>query len=327
MARHDGEAFHAPAHHEPVPELDDAVRRPHDEGRYATALDLVLRQLREEGPSEDAFFWATTLLITTQRAAGPGVAEPIPLERRSNPYFAPVATECAACARFWFSSHDIHAGRRMAPRAGGGLSVANPLGVQCQSCRYSLCRACYDLADVRCPEPDCDGTLGVPVLPTGRPQGCPANSFTEKLEHVLILWRDVPVDREEAEFLVDLACTWQDRAGIVVRSQVNQAGPGDGETMERRMGLVLVGLYERLGQISEGGLMERTRVVPIMSPGLGKRLVLVTAAPETGPASRLSGPVRYLLSDEEDSENDGSAEPGNGGAAPGRRRRWFRRRR
>ncbi|KAB8168833.1 hypothetical protein FH609_007035 [Streptomyces sp. 3MP-14] len=318
MARHDAEAFHATEHDQPATELGDAVRRLHEEGRYATALDLVLRQLRDVGPSEDAFFWATTLLFTTQHATGPDVAEPVPRERRSNPYFAPVATECAACARFWFSSHPALANVR--------LNVANPIGVQCQSCRYSLCRACYDPADARCPEPGCRGTLGVPVLPTGRPQGSPANPFTEKLEHVLILWRNTPVDREEAEFLVDLACTWQDRAGIVVRSQVNQADERDGETSERRMGLVLVGLYERLGQISEGGLLERTRVVPIMSPGHGRRLVLVTAAPETGPASQLSGPVRYLLSDDEDSEN-GDGIGGSAGAGSGRRRRWFRRRR
>jgi len=133
----------------------------------------------------------------------------------------------------------------------------------------------------------------------------------------MILWRSTPTSQEEAEELLDLACTWQDRGGITVRSQVNQSDTRDGEELERRMGLVLVSLYEREGMISENGLY-RTRVLPIESPGRGRRLVFVTAAPETGAASRLSGPVEYLLFDEPD---------GAGEDAPAPKRRWFRRRR
>ncbi|MBC9731068.1 hypothetical protein [Streptomyces sp. TRM68367] len=311
MAKHDAEAFHFPEHYDPLPELTDEVDRLWHEGRYESALDVILRFLRAEGRSAEAFHWALMLLGTGQRRTpDPRVVEPVTPQQYGNPYFAPIATECARCERlrFWYSGHALveHA----------GISVVNPVGLQCQVCRYSLCRDCLDLRDRRCPDEGCHGELGAPVLPTGCPRGKPANTCTEKLEHVLILWRDTPTSQEEAEELLDLACTWQERGGITVRSQANQADKRDGEQAERQMGLVLVGLYERHGMISEGGLLQRTRVVPIESPGRGQRLVFVTAAPATGAASQLSGPVNYLLFDEPDTDDEGTRGP---------KRRWFRR--
>lgn len=317
MAKHDAEAFHFPERHEPRPELTDEVERLAAEGGYKSALDVILRHLRAEGRSAEAFRLAQELLhLGQRRTPDPRVTEPVTPEQHGNPYFAPVATECARCARFWYSGHALAEDM--------SLAVSNPIGVQCQTCRYSLCRECFSPRDGHCPE-GCGGELGVPVLPTGRPRRMPVNEFTEKLEHVLILWRDTPTGQEEADHLVDLACAWQDRGGISVRSQVNPADRQDGEVVERRMGLVLVGLYERHEMISEGGLLHRTRVVPIESPGRGRRLVFVTAAPETGPASRLSGPVTHLLFDDDEDE-DTDTDTDDAGAKP-RKRRWFRRRR
>ncbi|WP_245996788.1 hypothetical protein [Streptomyces armeniacus] len=321
--RHDVEAFHFPARHDPLPEpeLTDEVDRLWHERRYRSALDVILRFLRTEGRDAEAYRWALMLLHAGQRGTpDPDVVEPVTPEQHGSPYFAPVATECAGCARFWYSGH--------VPVEPENFVVSNPVGLQCQACRYSLCRDCLDPRDRSCPYESCGGELGVPVLPTGRPRGMPANPFTEKLEHVLILWRETPTSQEEADQLVDLACAWQDRAGLTVRSQVNQADERDGEELERRMGLVLVGLYERHGMISEGGLLHRTRVVPIESPSRGRRLVFVTAAPETGPASRLSGPVTYFLFDDEEGEGEDAADGYGAGDGPGarpRKRRWFRR--
>lgn len=310
MAAYDTEGFHFPGHDDPVPELTDEVERLRRERRYGSALDATLRHLRAHGQSSEAYRLALPLLYTgMRRTADPGIAEPVARRQYANPYFAPVATECSRCTRFWYSGHDIASQAR--------LVVTNPIGLQCQVCRYTLCRNCFDPKRPSCPERGCRGELGTPVVPTGRPRGKPANEFTEKLEHVMILWRSTPTSQEEAEELLDLACTWQDRGGITVRSQVNQSDARDGEELERRMGLVLVSLYEREGMISENGLY-RTRVLPIESPGRGRRLVFVTAAPETGPASRLSGPVEYLLFDDPD---------GAGEDAPAPKRRWFRRRR
>jgi hypothetical protein len=315
VAKYDAEAFPFPEDDERLPALADEVERLSKEGRYKSALDVILRSLRTEGRSAEAFRHALVLLHAGQRRTpDPDVTEPVTPQQYGNPYFAPVATECVRCARFWYSLHVLigHA----------DMSVSNPIGLQCPVCRYSLCRDCLDLRDLRCPDGGCRGELGVPVLPTGRPRRMPANPFTEKLEHVLILWRSTPTSQDEADELLDLACTWQDRAGITIRSQVSQADEHERD-VERRMGLVLVGLYERHGMISEGGLLHRTRVVPIQSPGRGRRLVLVTAAPETGEASRLSGPVRYVLSEELDldgSEGEGSGAEGSGGGGAERGR-------
>ena len=308
MAEHDAEAFHFPERHDPIPELTDEVDRLWNEGQHRSALDTILRFLRTNGKSATAFEWALPLLRNT-RKPDVNITEPITPQQLGNPYFAPIATECSRCVNFWYSAHVLR-------KDYAGMTIFNPIGQQCPVCRYTLCRTCFTPQDARCPEPGCSGELGVPVLPTGRPRGMPANPHTEKLEHVLILWRDTPTTREEADELLDLACTGQDRGGIIVRSQVSQAGERASYGEEEQLGLVLVGLYERHGTISEGGLRDRTRVVLIDSPGRGRRLVLVTAAPATGTASQLSGPIKYFLSDEPDAEGPDTPSP---------RRRWFRR--
>lgn len=304
MAKNDVEAFHFPEHHDPAPELTEEVDRLWSQGRHASGLDVILGFLRTNGKSAAAFRRALPLLRAARNGPDPDIAEPVTPWQRGNPYFAPIATECARCRSYWYSGHVL-------AEEYENMTVLAPVGQQCPVCRYSLCRDC--LTDPRCPEEGCPGELGVPVLPTGRPRGMPANPFTEKVERVAILWRDTPVDQKEATELLDLACTWQDYEGITVTSHVSQAGEQE-RTLERRIGLVEVALNEKEGFISPGGL-HRTRVVPIEAPARGRRLLFVTAAPQTGPASRLSGPIKYLLSDE----------PAEKASPP--KRRWFRRRR
>lgn len=303
MAKNDAEAFHFPERFDPVPELTREVDRLRNEGRHRSALDVILGHLRNEGRSATAFGRALPLLRTARDGPAPDIAEPVTPWQRGNPYFAPIATECARCSTYWYSDHVLADEQE-------NMTVLDPVGQQCPVCRYSLCRNC--LTNPRCPEEGCPGELGVPVLPTGRPRGMPANPFTEKVERVAILWRNTPVGQEEVTDLLDLACTWQDCDGITVTSHVSKAGEGE-RTLERRIGLVEVALNEREGFISPGAL-DRTRVVPIEAPARGRRLLFVTAAPTTGPASQLSGPIKYLLSDEPAKE------------APPPKRRWFRRR-
>jgi hypothetical protein len=63
------------------------------------------------------------------------LVEPIIPDQLANPYLAPIATECAQCSRFWFSTTALI-------DADADFAVTNPIGLQCQSCRYTLCRDC-----------------------------------------------------------------------------------------------------------------------------------------------------------------------------------------
>ena len=220
---------------------------------------MILQRLRTVGSSAAALACAQSILSAAQsgRTRDPAVVEPVAMKQLTNPYFALLATEGARCEQFRYSHH---------PEVNAKLVVTNPVMLQCPICRYSLCRSCLDPQDLRCPEAGCGGDLGVPVLPTGRPRGLPASRFTEKLEHVLLHWRDMPVDQTDIDDLLDLACTWQDRRGITVRSHASSAGKQDGSDLERHIGWTTVALLEREGHISAGGLY-RTRVVPIESRG------------------------------------------------------------
>ncbi|MFE0027336.1 hypothetical protein [Amycolatopsis sp. NPDC059021] len=292
MAQNDVEAFRFPEDILPVLGLTDEVDRLWDQGRFGSAVDVILRYLRTYGRSAAAFRWALPLLRAT-RTPDANIVEPVTDAQRGNPYFAPIATECARCQSYWYSGHVLVREHRM--------TVTNPIGRQCQSCRFTLCRDCFTLDDVRCPEEGCFGELGVPVLPTGRPRGLPANRHTEKIEHVIILWEGEPTELGELTRLLDLACTWQDFAGIRVMSQEAD--------LDREAGDLLLAACELNGVVSPRAL-DRTRGLRIDSPGLGRRQLLITAAPATGPASRLSGPISYTV----------ARKPRNAS-----RRGWFRR--
>jgi hypothetical protein len=232
------------------------------------------------------------------RTPDPGIAEPITEQQFRNAYFAPIATECARCVKVWYSGHVFDFSLYES------VTVLNPMGQQCQVCRYTLCRDCFTSRDAHCPEPECSGELGLPVLPTGRPRGMPANQHTEKLEHVLILWHGTPTSPDEITELLDLACTWQDFGGITVRS--DEVDEGDFST---RTGQFLIAHDESEGLLSPGALA-RTRIARINSPGLGQRLLFIAAASTTGAPSQLSGPIKYVVSRNQP-----------------RKRGWFRRKR
>ncbi|MFD0345601.1 hypothetical protein ACFQ0M_04940 [Kitasatospora aburaviensis] len=105
-------------------------------GRNRSALDEVLRYLRRDPENTDALFVA--LLVAYQsRTARLASGEPLTDMQRLNALLAPITTECSACRSGWFSTHAI-----LAMDGGGEITVANPIGLQCQACRYTLCRDC-----------------------------------------------------------------------------------------------------------------------------------------------------------------------------------------
>ncbi|GAA1032753.1 hypothetical protein GCM10009557_32250 [Virgisporangium ochraceum] len=266
MARYDAEAFHFPEHPEPLAVLREAVEPLYNAGRYRSALDAVLERLRTDGMGADPFWWALALLRS--RADDPANTEPVTASQRENAYFTPIATECQRCEAYWYSSHVLH-------RDVAELQVSNPVGLQCQECRYTLCRHCLPAGQSRCPAQGCPGGLGLPVLPTGRPRGRPANRHTGRLEQVLVLWHGQPVDAAELEGLVDVACTWQDRRNWWGYEQ--RVEPHD---FTADAGFALIARQERDGSAGAGAL-QRTRTVLLGTPR-GQRMLFVTAAPEAG---------------------------------------------
>ncbi|WP_156934929.1 hypothetical protein [Pseudonocardia spinosispora] len=267
MARHDAEAFHFPDRFDPIPGLYERLQELHRVGRERSALDLVVATLRRDGRSAAAFEGVLLLCSGRTAGSGSGVAEPITSEQLTNPYLAPVATECVSCQLHWFSSHILTLGQRMA--------VSNPIGLQCQVCRYTLCRDCLAPNDRDCPEPGCGGTLGTPVLPTGRPRRQPANRRVGDIEYVLVLWEGTEPDQAEVVGLLDLVCTWQDRSAARVTLV-------EDPEVRKAVGEALVHREEREGRVGLRAF-ERTRAVLISNPRTGKRRVLVVAGDRSEP--------------------------------------------
>lgn len=163
------------------------------EGRHRTALDEALRHLRRDPEHADALFVALTVLCQgrTPRLTSP---EPPTDVQRASALLAPVTTECSACHGRWYSTHTI-------VDQGGRINVTNPVGLQCQSCRYTLCRDCLrgkqppsytDPVDVAepvggyCANAGCGPKpLTTPVLPTGRHDVTPTDP--DRIEGVIVV--------------------------------------------------------------------------------------------------------------------------------------------
>ncbi|MFB7186476.1 HEAT repeat domain-containing protein [Streptomyces sp. NPDC056230] len=162
-------------------------------GRRRTALDEVLRHLRHDPESTDGLFLAIAVL-TQGRTERLESDEPQTDVQIWSALLAPVATECSACDASWYSRHAF-----LLSDGFTELTLRNPAGLQCQKCRYTLCRNCrgegsqsYAAADDRlglpddhpCPSPFCAGTLTTPVLPTGRHDVTPMDP--EGIEGVIV---------------------------------------------------------------------------------------------------------------------------------------------
>ncbi|MEV5601474.1 hypothetical protein AB0L33_08545 [Streptomyces sp. NPDC052299] len=185
------------------PRLTDLRRTVGDlltEGRHRTALDEVLRRLRRDPENLDGLYVALSVLAQSRTGRLTSIEPPTETQQWSA-LLAPITTACSACDARWYSTHAVlFAGNDVQ------FQPTNPIGIQCQKCRYTLCRDCLkaqrptsytasvDQAEVvagSCANTACDGReLTVPVLPTGRSDVTPMDP--NAIEGVLVV-RDGPI--------------------------------------------------------------------------------------------------------------------------------------
>jgi hypothetical protein len=215
------------------------------EGRHRTALDEVLRRLRHDPENTDALFVALTVLgqSRTTRLASP---EPPTDMQRQSALLAPITTECSACDGRWYSTHTV-----LYADNGGHFYLTNPIGLQCQKCRYTLCRDCLkgkrppsytDPVDVAepvmgaCANPGCGPELlKTPVLPTGRHDVTPIDPDT--IEGVVVV-RDGPIRPTTDEALAVVTKFLPLIPDDAPLLHIRRAGPGTMSDDSTRDGLV-----------------------------------------------------------------------------------------
>jgi hypothetical protein len=255
--RHDATAFHLPATIEPVPGLIQDVKQLREADRPSAALQVVLQVLRNDPRSADAYQCA--LLLCSGRTARSTATEPVTEDQLRDPLLDPIRTVCTSCGNTWFSHHElIHNTSEIA--------VVNPIGLQCQLCRYTLCRTCLT-ADPRCPQPGCVGVLGTPVLATG----LPATPQVGKIEYVVAVVEQGAPEPEEL-----LESFSSNNLGISLTGAgfwPRTAYPGVDDTF----GYFLVTSLEQEGRVHPGAL-GRTRLASSHHPSFGiVRFYLVEA--------------------------------------------------
>ncbi|GAA4840480.1 hypothetical protein GCM10023201_33070 [Actinomycetospora corticicola] len=173
--------FELPDDWERVPGLIDRIQDLVTAGRYRTALDVLLAHLRRDAASVDALALAAVTMSgsRTERVESP--EPPMPIQENSA-LFAPITTVCSVCTGSWFSTHTLHRTEQW--------SIVNPIGLQCQVCRHTICKNCRPWTANEglsrpCPEPGCKGTVTAPVLPTGRDDVEPVDPMT--IENVVVI--------------------------------------------------------------------------------------------------------------------------------------------
>jgi len=144
----------------PHPGLQQQVEALNREGKFRSALRLVLSILRTAPHDQEALSLA---LIVLGRARTDQVQADEALGPRYfyDPALDPVYAVCSLCTRAsWAASSSLFA--HAIPNA----NVANPVGKQCWGCGYVMCRNCYQ-GKSNCP--NCGSAdLRAPVYPTGR---------------------------------------------------------------------------------------------------------------------------------------------------------------
>jgi len=169
-------------------------------GMHRTALDEILRGLRQD-PDDFFLLKLGAAIAGGSRTEIVRATEPVTRAQRDSALLAPVATECSSCRRTWYSGHWA--------LSGPVVRHDNPAGLQCQKCRYTLCRYCLD--DGESPDPidspqtvmgSCQvpghGLLGTPVLATGRSDV--AAIPPDRIEAVIVT-RDGPIPPSMGEAL------------------------------------------------------------------------------------------------------------------------------
>ena len=144
----------------PRPGLQDQIELMTREGRYRSALHVLLSVLRTAPHDQEAL---TLALIVLGRARTEQVQADEALGPRDlyDTALDPVFAVCSLCARAsWAASSCVFS--HAIPHA----IATNPVGKQCWGCGYVMCRNCYQGTSncPKCGSPD----LRAPVYPTGR---------------------------------------------------------------------------------------------------------------------------------------------------------------
>ncbi|MEL5955686.1 hypothetical protein AADR41_13075 [Streptomyces sp. CLV115] len=281
------------------------------EGRHRTALDEVLRGLRRDPENPDGLFVALSVLAQsrTTRLASP---EPVTEMQQWNALLAPITTACSACDGRWYSTHtvlfadnDVH------------FQPTNPIGMQCQKCRYTLCRDCLkaqrptshtasvDAPEVvvgSCTNTNCDGQgLSVPVLPTGRPDVTPVDP--DAIEGVVVV-RDGPIRPTTDEALAVVTKFLPLIPDDAPLLHIRRAGPGtmsDGSTRDGLVQSLLLDL-EREGVLAPDAWGRSRRMHILAGPAGDANYLIATVqksdqrtSPAAPHAASHPGTYTYLL--------------------------------
>jgi hypothetical protein len=160
-----------------------------ESGRYRTALQEILRGLRQN--PDDSFLLKVAVPIAgASRTANLAAAEPATHTQQTSALLAPVATVCSSCGAMWYSKH-------LPSWSADRITAFPPAGLQCRTCRYTLCRGCLSITPLSADDPivkfrfirgECPGSghglLEMPVLPTGR--GDVVSIRPDRIEAVIV---------------------------------------------------------------------------------------------------------------------------------------------
>ena len=235
--------------------LQDRIIRLAKSGMLRTALDEVLRGLRQD-PDDFFLLHLGAAIAGTGRTANQRATEPTTSAQRRSALLASVATECSSCRRTWYSGH-----RLLSSPADFHL---NPAGLQCQKCRYTLCRDCLDNLKLvqgdpvdkpiavigACPELG-HGVLGTPVLATGRSD---VTSIRPDRIEAVIVTRDgpIPPTLDEALEVVPRFIPLIAGDTSLIRIYPSRPGVMAGESSRAELALARINDLEREGVIAHG---------------------------------------------------------------------------
>lgn len=285
-------------------------RRPHDadlrhtvdgllrQKRSRTALDEVLRRLRHDRENTDALSVALTILAHSSRTALLTSPEPPTDMQRWSALLAPIMTECSACHEGWYSSHT-----HLSIDHGMHLNVASPMGLQCQNCRYTLCRDCLKvqrptsyMAPVDrheeivgfCTNSNCGRRqLDVLVLPTGRHDVTPLDP--DAIEGVIVT-RSGPIRPAADEALTVVMKFLPLIADDAPLLHIRKAAPGmmsDASARDRLAQSLILDL-ERKGVLAPGAWVRSERMFILPGAAQTTNYLITTVLksdPRTSPAA------------------------------------------
>ena len=247
--------------------LVDQVYELVENNRYRTAMDEILRHLRHD-PKNGQLLNLAVATLDSSRTSTISSPEPATRLQRASALLAPIVTECSGCHDEWYSSHNI-----LHPHV--TLILMSPRALQCQVCRYTLCRDCLrpaqrdlvELPERPCPARGCGGMLTAPVLATGRRNFSPIDPDT--IERIIVA-RDGPIPPSMDDALAVATRFVPIIADDAPLIRIRPSSPGMMND-ERSLGRLAVAIVQ--GLESEGvlapGAWERSRSMHVLGHTLG----------------------------------------------------------